>query len=65
MLNSRQMNIQERLKEVIIMAERSNNVYHRKLLACEALGAVNLAAEYNLINITEWENFVSEIFRLL
>ena len=65
MKNKRGKTINERLNEDIQYAEATTEIEDRTLLATKALGAADLAVEFNLITYTEWELYIDRIFKLL
>ena len=65
MKNKRGLSINERLEEDIKYAEATTEIADRTLLATKALGAVDLAVEFELITYTEWELYIDRIFKLL
>lgn len=65
MKNKRGKSINERLNEEIQFAEATTEIADRTLLATKALGAADLAVEFNLITYNEWELYIDRIFKLL
>lgn len=65
MKNKRGLSINERLEEDIKYAEATTEIADRTLLATKALGAADLAVEFELITYTEWELYIDRIFKLL
>ena len=65
MKNRQGRTIFERLNEEINHAQIVANAEHREILAVKALGAADMAVEFNLITYTEWEHLITLIFKLL
>lgn len=65
MKNKRGYTVQERIVQEIEYAEKAKDIADRTLLATKALGAVDLAVEFNLITYNEWETYIDKIFKLL
>ena len=65
MKNKRGKTINERLNEDIQYAEATTEIADRTLLATKALGAADLAVEFNLITYNEWEQYIDRIFKLI
>lgn len=65
MKNKKGKSINERLEEDIKYAEATTEIADRTLLATKALGAADLAVEFNLITYNEWEIYIDRIFKLL
>lgn len=65
MKNKHGKTVQERIREDINFAERAKELADRTLLATKALGAADLAVEFNLITYNEWELYIDKIFELL
>ena len=65
MKNKRGMSINERIAEDINFAEAATEIADRTLLATKALGAADLAVEFNLITYNEWEQYIDRIFKLM
>lgn len=64
MKNNRGQTIIERIREDIDYAKNIGDAEHKKVLAYKVLGAADLAVEFGLIMYEEWEQFISEIFRM-
>ena len=65
MINKQGKSIQDRLHEDIEYAENLDDISHKKILATKALGAVDLAVEFEMITYTEWEEYISKIFEMI
>lgn len=65
MKNKHGKTVQERIMEDIDFAERAKELADRTLLATKALGAADLAVEFNLITYNEWQLYIDKIFKLL
>lgn len=65
MLNKRGMTVNDRLEEDITFAESTEDIEKRKMLSAKALGAADLAVEFNLISYNEWQNLIHRIFLIL
>lgn len=65
MKNKQGQNVQDRIKQDIEYAESKENISDRMLLATKALGAADLAVEFNLITYKEWETYIDRIFKML
>lgn len=62
MKNNRGNTIQDRLSFDIETACKADNMEHKKLLAFQALGAVEIAVEFGLITYIEFEKYIHKIF---
>lgn len=65
MKNNRGNTIQERLSFDIETANKTKNEEHRKMLALQALGAVEIAVDFGLITYIEFEHYIHKIFEML
>ena len=65
MKNKRGSTIQDRLSFDIKLAESTEDREHKKALALQALGAVELAVDFRLITYIEFERYISKIFEIL
>lgn len=65
MKNSRGITIQDRLSFDIEIAKNARNKEHKKALAFQALGAVELAVDFGLITYIEFEQYIHKIFEIL
>jgi hypothetical protein len=65
MKNKQGQNVQDRIKQDIEYAESKENISDRMLLATKALGAADLAVEFQLITYKEWETYIDRIFKML
>lgn len=65
MKNRRGKSIEDRLNEDIEYAAGVANNEHREILAIKALGAADLAVEFNLITYAQWETVINRIFNLM
>lgn len=65
MKNKQGQSVQDRIKQDIEYAESKENISDRMLLATKALGAADLAVEFNLITYKEWETYIDRIFKML
>ena len=63
--NSRGNTIQERLSFDIELAENAKDKEHKKALAFQALGAVQIAVEFGLITYIEFEKYIHKIFEII
>ena len=41
------------------------DIAKKSMLATKALGTVDIAVEFNLITIEEWEKYIDDIFQML
>ncbi len=57
--------IQERLTEEISFAKGTKDIASKTMLATKALGAVDIAVEFGLITMNEWNNYIEDIFQML
>lgn len=64
MKNKRGYTVQERIKQDIEYAKRTASEAERGLLATKALGAADLAVEFGLITYNEWEQHITDIFKI-
>ncbi len=64
MKNKRGYTVQERIKQDIEYAKQMKDKNQKSLLATKALGAADLAVEFGMITYNEWENHISEIFKI-
>lgn len=65
MKTKRGKTLKDRLNEDITMAENTLNVGQREILAIKALGAADMAVEFNLITYKEWEIYIDRIFKMM
>lgn len=65
MKNKRGKTINERITEEIEYAEATTEIADRTLLATKALGAIDLAVEFGLITLEEWEKYIHRVFCIL
>jgi hypothetical protein len=64
-LNTTGSTIQDRLQFDIELAKNARNKEHKKALAFQALGAVEIAVEFGLITYLEFEQYISKIVELI
>lgn len=64
MKNKRGKSVAERLQEEIKQAE-SADATQREILAIKALGAADMAIEFNLITYNEWETYIDRLFKIM
>ena len=64
MVNKRGYTVQDRIKQDIEYAKRTASEAERGLLATKALGAADLAVEFGLITYNEWEQHITDIFKI-
>jgi hypothetical protein len=64
-LNTTGSTIQDRLQFDIELAKNARNKEHKKALAFQALGAVEIAVEFGLITYLEFEQYISKIIELI
>lgn len=64
MKNKRGYTVQERIKQDIEYAKGLKDQADKAVLATKALGAADLAVEFGMITYKEWENHISEIFKI-
>jgi hypothetical protein len=64
-LNTTGSTIQDRLQYDIELAKNARNKEHKKALAFQALGAVEIAVEFGLITYLEFEQYISKIIELI
>ena len=62
MKNKRGQTVCERITEEFEHINMIQDIDQRKVLACKALGAADIAIEFGLITYTEWSHFVSLYF---
>lgn len=62
--NKRGRSIKERIEEEFEYINLIQDIDQRKMLACKALGAADMAIEFGLITYTEWSHFVSMYFQI-
>ena len=62
--NKRGQSVEERIKEEFEYINMIQDIDQRKVLACKALGAADMAIEFGLITYTEWSHFVSMYFQI-
>lgn len=65
MLNNRGMTVKDRLSEDIAYVESIKDREQKKILSAKALGAADLAVEFNLITYKEWNKLTHRIFLIL
>ena len=65
MINNGEYTIQDRLSFDIEIAKNARNKEHKKALAFQALGAVEIAVEFGLITYIEFEHYIHKIFEIL
>jgi len=65
MKNNRGNTIQDRLSFNIETANNTENTEHKKMLAFQALGAVEIAVEFGLITYIEFEHYIRKVFEML
>lgn len=65
MKNKRGLSITDRLNDDIKYAETIESAGHREILALKALGAADMAVEFNLITYKEWETYIDRIFKMM
>lgn len=65
MLNSRGMTVKDRLSEDIADVESIKDRKQQKILSAKALGAADLAVEFNLITYDEWQKLIHRIFMIM
>lgn len=64
-MNTTGSTIQDRLQFDIELAKNARNKEHKKALAFQALGAVEIAVEFGLITYLEFERYISKIIELI
>lgn len=64
-MNTTGSTIQDRLQFDIELAKNARNKEHKKALAFQALGAVEIAVEFGLITYLEFERYISKIFEII
>ena len=64
MKNKRGYTVQDRIKQDIEYATKTEDKESRSVLATKALGAADLAVEFGLITYTEWEQHIEDIFNI-
>lgn len=64
-MNTTGSTIQDRLQFDIELAKNARNKEHKKALAFQALGAVEIAVEFGLITYLEFEQYISKIIELI
>lgn len=64
MKNKRGYTAQDRLNQDIEYAKGIEDKDERSMLAIKALGAVDFAVEFGLITYKEWEQHISDIFKI-
>ena len=64
-MNTTGNTIQDRLSFDIELAKNARNKEHKKALAFQALGAVEIAVEFGLITFLEFERYISKIIELI
>lgn len=64
-MNTTGSTIQDRLQFDIELAKNARNKEHKKALAFQALGAVEIAIEFGLITYLEFEQYISKIIELI
>lgn len=64
MKNRHSKSLQDRLTEDIEYAEKAESAEQREILAIKALGAADMAVEFNLITYKEWETYINRIFKM-
>lgn len=65
MRNKRGLTIIERINKDIELAKMTEDAEQRKLLAYMAMGSAELAIDFNLITIQEWDNLTKRAFALI
>lgn len=65
MQNKRGKTVVERLDEDILHAENTTNAEHREIMAIKALGAADMAVEFQLITYKQWETYIDRIFKIM
>lgn len=65
MINERKRTIHDRLSFDIELAESARDKEHKKALAFQALGAVEISVEFGLITYIEFESYISKIIEML
>lgn len=65
LINNREYTIQDRLSFDIEIAKNARNKEHKKALAFQALGAVEIAVEFGLITYLEFERYINKIFEII
>ena len=65
MLNRQGKTVKKRLNEDIKYLEDLADDRKREMLAIKALGAADLAVEFNLITYIEWEKYIERIFKMM
>ena len=65
MRNKQGKTIHDRITEEIAYANLMSDKASKKLLATKALGAVNIAVEFGLITMIEWEKYIHDIFKIV
>lgn len=65
MKSVRKHTIHDRLSIDIALANSAKNKEDKKALAYQALGAVEIAVEFDLITYMEFESYINSIFSIL
>ncbi len=65
MRNKRGLTLIERINKDIERAEAVSDKEHRVLLAYMAMGAVELAVDFNLITHQEWGELTQRVFAVI
>lgn len=64
-MNTTGSTIQDRLQFDIELAKNARNKEHKKALAFQALGAVEIAVEFGLITYLEFERYINKIVEII
>lgn len=66
MRNNRGLTVSERIQESFDIAkEMKGSPQDKKAFALRAIGVADFALEYNLITYEEWQNYLSEYFKVV
>lgn len=65
MKSVRRHTIHDRLSIDIALAENAKTTEDRKALAYQAIGAAEIAVEFDLITYMEFEGYINSIFSIL
>lgn len=65
MRNKQGKTINERIKQDIEHAKKIEDIEQRKLHAYMIMGAVEFAADFGLITLTEWDKHTREAFGIM
>lgn len=63
--NKRGYTVHERIEQDIDHAESVKDKAKQTMLAGKVLGAIDFAAEFELITYNEWEQYIDRVFNIL